>query len=430
MFPYWLALVILFQQQEASVEQKRLSAMIGQIRRLAASEPVVFGIDTRLRTAEVLTAKHPKIAKDLLREAEGAAAGITSPDEQDQMRVRMVEFMAPLDLVEAEHSIASIRRVRDEDYVAQAYDKLVVFVARNRGNPREMISKGLAAGGFRSESAAKKLEERPNDAGLFAEILSAFPQSPNDKDIQYLLDRIKQIAGLNRALAVEAIDKALNAAHSKKELREIASILGAIDPELLKRYQTEHDDLAAAMATPDPPPPAQEKQELNTPDLSNLSYLDALTEARKQANPAERAGLLIEIYRRDGISPQQRAMVASEALTAVSAMPLSNDKLVGMAMISRDHARNGDPANAAYAAELLAETYAKACDCDHASCEHSGETFDCLQMIDDFAKYLDEFKISPETMDLNNISLEARLLILKLYPLVGLKAPSFGIFGN
>src|SRR5579872_6591321 len=96
--PFWLALVVIPQQHDAAAEPKQLTVMVGQIRRLAASEPLVFGIDTRLRTAQVLTGKYPKIARDLLRDAEAATAGLTAPDEQDQMRVRIVELMAPLDL--------------------------------------------------------------------------------------------------------------------------------------------------------------------------------------------------------------------------------------------------------------------------------------------------------------------------------------------
>jgi hypothetical protein len=34
--------------------------------------------------------------------------------------------------------------------------------------------------------------------------------------------------------------------------------------------------------------------------------------------------------------------------------------------------------------------------------------------VEDFAEYLDEFKISPESMGVDNISIEARLLILRL----------------
>ena len=123
--------------------------------------------------------------------------------------------MAPLDLDEAERLIASIRRGGDEDYVAQAYDKLVEFLARNHGNTREMISKGLEAGGFRSASAAKKLEDSKtaDPAGavaLFSEILGAFPAESHGRErLSYLLDYTEQIVGLNRPLAVEAIDRPL-----------------------------------------------------------------------------------------------------------------------------------------------------------------------------------------------------------------------------
>ncbi len=153
MVPYLLAALLVAPQQ------KEILSLVAQIRRLAASEPVVYGVDTRLRAADVLAAKYPKIAKDLLRDAQAALSGVNLPAEQDSLRVSIVQRMAPLDLEEAERLIASIRRGGEEDFVAQAYDKLVEFVARNHGNSREMISQGLAAGGFRSGSAAKLLEE-------------------------------------------------------------------------------------------------------------------------------------------------------------------------------------------------------------------------------------------------------------------------------
>src|SRR5579864_286072 len=159
MIPSLLAVLLLAQQKDQHAEQKQVTVMVGQIRRLAASEPAVYGIDTRLRTADVLTGKYPRIAKELLRDAQAALSGVTVPGEQDSMRVRMVELMAPLDLDEAEHIIGSIRRGRDEDYVAQAYDKLVTFLARGHHDTRAMISKGLQSGGFRSGSAAKGLED-------------------------------------------------------------------------------------------------------------------------------------------------------------------------------------------------------------------------------------------------------------------------------
>lgn len=438
MIPFLLGMLVVAQQIP---EQKQVTALVAQIRRLAASEPVVYGIDTRLRTAEVLTGKYPRIARDLLRESQAALGGVTSADEQDSMRVHVVELMAPLDLDEAEHVIASIHRGDEEDYVAQAYDQLVAFLAGNHRDTREMISKGLQAGGFRSGSAAKKLEDSKTSnpavaVSVFAEILGAFPaQSAGEKDVYYMLVNTKLIADLNRSLALEAIDKALSAAVSEKlrvsrdarlkMLREIAALVGSIDPDLLQQYKTEHKELIeAALAQNIPAPEKEEKQTLNTPDLSGLSYSDALSRAESLEDVSERVLALIEIYRRESITAQQRSSVASQALSAANQMPVLGDRLVAMAMISRDFARRGELANAAFAAQLLSETYSKACACERATCEHAGESLDCLGMVEDFAKYLDEFKISPESMNLNNISLEARLLILKLYPLVGLKTPT------
>ena len=445
---FWLALLLFPQHRDQTAEQKQLQALVSQIRRLAASEPVVYGVDSRIRTAEVLSGKYPKIAKDLLRDADASIAGVTSPAEQDALRVRIVDAMAPLDFDEAEHIIGSIHRNREEDFVAQAYDRLVAAVAKEHGDTADVISKGLHAGGFRSASALRTLEDlktsRSTATELYAEILGAFPPEPqSDRDVDYLLESTKQIAGFNHTLAVEGVDKALNAATSSKLLiaagdkeqrktvrknllREIARVLGEIEPELLEQYKVANRELAAAVI-PDPPrePEPEQKQELDMPDFGAMSYVDALAAARKLDDPGARAAACIEISRREDITGQQRSTVASEALTSAAKMPITNDRLLILAMISRDFARNSEPANAGFAAQLLSETYSKACECGGVTCKApANDTFDCLGMVQDFAKYLDEFKISPEAMNLNNVSLEVRLLILKLYPLLGLKPPS------
>src|SRR5580658_422231 len=393
MVPYLLAGLFLAQQSEPTKEQYQVASLVAQIRRLAASEPVVYGIDSRLRAADVLTGKYPKPAKDLLRDAQAALSGVTLPAEQDHLRVAIVQRMAPLDLDEAERLIASIRRGGDEDYVADAYDELVEFLARTHGDTREMISKGLQAGGFRSGSAAQilALSRDANPAAaveMFSEILGAFPaQSPGEKDVYYLLECTKQVAGLNRPLAVQAIDRALSAATSekldvgkterRKMLREIASLLRSIDPELLERYKSERAELAEAMVGEDPPKQEEpQKEDVHVPDLSDMSYSDALTFARTLKDPAERTVALIDIYRRETITDQQRASVASEALTSATTMPITNDRLTVMAMISRDFARLNQLANAAFAAQLLSETFSKACDCEHITCFRSSEKFD------------------------------------------------------
>src|SRR6266851_3129266 len=62
-------LATLLLQPHAAVPGKQLAALIEQIDRVAASEPLEYGIDTRIRAAEALTPKYPAIAKRELRDA-------------------------------------------------------------------------------------------------------------------------------------------------------------------------------------------------------------------------------------------------------------------------------------------------------------------------------------------------------------------------
>jgi hypothetical protein len=149
-----------------------------------------------------------------------------------------------------------------------------------------------------------------------------------------------------------------------------------------------------------------------------------LSLAREQPTPSQRVAALIDLSRREGIISQQRTSTLSEALTTAATMPVSNELLMMLATISQDAARQNDPACAAFAAQLLSEAYSKACACERPICDGASEKFNCLGMVETFAKYLDEFNVNPESMKLDNISIEARLLILKLYPVLGQRAPS------
>jgi hypothetical protein len=450
-----LAFLLLLQQPEPlepepSAQDKQVAGLVMQIRRLAVSEPVVFGVDTRMRTAEVLTGKYPKLAIELLRDARAAVGGVTDPTDQDSLRVRMTELLAPLDLEEAERVTRSIRRGRDEDFVAQAYDKLCKFLAPHPLQFRKMIAKGLGAGAFRMESAAElltnlKTADPDGSKELFSEILGAFPtESPGEDDVYYLLKRTEEIAGISRPLAIEAIDKALGAAGSaslriksdskekdgkaarKKMLRETAVLLRSIDPELLSRYQAERKDLDLVVTDKEPKQEEPKKPDDSSPDLSKLPYAEALSQARALENLAARAGALIELSRREELTAQQRASLASEALSVAGKLPLSDDRLMALAMLSRDFARRDEPALASLAAQMLSDTFTKACDCPTAICHHSGVDFECLELVQAFAEYLDEFKITQESMSLDNISLEARLLVQKLKSVLHIKRSLWG----
>jgi hypothetical protein len=154
-------------------------------------------------------------------------------------------------------------------------------------------------------------------------------------------------------------------------------------------------------------------------DISKLSYSDALTETRAIESLNDRVEKLIELSRREALSPDQRTSIASEALHLLAAAPTTSDRLVGIAMIARDFARRYEGSMAGFAAQMLAERYSKACRCGNAKCTLDHEQFDCLAAVEDFAEYLDEFKVNPESMGLSNISLDARLLVFKLKTLLG-----------
>jgi hypothetical protein len=442
-----LALALLLfapQQPEPSAEQEQVSVLIAQIRRLAASEPAIYGIDTRLRTAETVAGKYPKLARELLHDAEAELSGVNSQDERDQMRIRIVHAFAPLDLEEAERLAKSFRRGADLDYIARAYDQIYLCFEQRPEQAREIVSKGLAAGAFRLTSASRLLEDQikksPESAtALFAELLGAFPiESPSSEDVLYLLQETRNFAMVNRPLAIEAINRALSAAASEnlripssedkqmtpeatreRMFREIATLLGSIDPALLKRYKDARKELDLPVRSEKKEKQKEEeKKDDDEVDLSPFPYSEALARARKLENATARTVALITISRREELTAQQRASVATEALSAADKMTLGNDRLFGLAMISRDFARRGELANAGLAAQLLLETYNKVCECAAATCQHADEKFDCLQNVEDFAEYLEEFKISADALSLDNISLQARLLVLKLHALL------------
>lgn len=433
MTTYLLALLLF---APAPSERKQVDALVTQIARLAASEPAVYGVDTRLRTAEVLTAKYSALAREVLHDAQAELSGIAVPAEREHMRVRLVRALAPLDLEEAERVTQSFPHGTDQDYLAQAYDQLNLYFEKHPVDALRMIHHGLAAGAFRMTSASRQLEDwktkDPEAAtALFAEMLGAFPlESPHSEDLFYLLDQTKQMLKLNRALSVQAIDKALSAATSdslrtpaaddkqairERLLREIAAVLNSLDPGLLERYKEQRKELDLPPLAEKPPPKEDKKPDNVEPDLSGLPYAEALTRARKLEDLSDRAGAMIELSRREELTAQQRTSVALEALSTSAKLPALDDRLFALAMISRDFARRGEPANAALAARLLSETFSKVCDCPSATCKQGDVKFDCMQNVEDFAEYLDEFKISPESMNLQNISLEARLLVLKLH---------------
>jgi hypothetical protein len=411
-----LATVLALFQPHAATPGKQLTALIEQIDRVAASEPVEYGIDTRIRAAEILTPKYPDIAKRELRDASSSLTGISDFDYQNRLRVRIVGTLAPVDFTEAERVTKAISPERKHDRIANAYDELY----KNAGsrNHIELILSAFDAGAYRVFAAS---QEKGADGAvqLLSAIVDAFPaDAPDAADIDYLLDRTEQLVTANRDLVFAAIRKALSAADVQTKDKRSSLRLRAA--RLLRSLgSTLPDEFEPLMLEPEPPKEEnQNKEEKNSdddgPDLSGVPYSEALERALALKNPSARAGTLIELSRREDLTSKQQARVAAEAVSAVDKMPFGGDRLIGLSMLSRDFAKRGDVANAALTAQMLSESYTKVCSCGSPECEANGDKLDCVDLVNAYAEYLDELHFTQESLGLNNISLEARLLILRL----------------
>jgi hypothetical protein len=413
--PLVLILLLLAQEEpELTPPEKQVHTLVARIRRLASAEAVVYGIDTRIKIAEALTAKYPKLAMEVARDARAALPGVTIAPEQNNLRVRLVHTLAGLDIVEAERLTRSFSPRTAEDYLAQAYDQL--YLARPS---REIVSRGFAAGALRMVSASRLLDEQKDKdpeatVALFSELIGAYPaESAGPKDVLFLLREARAAARWNLPLALEGIDKALN---GLEELpADAAAIIDTIDPGLVKRY---HLRILAKLEEQKEP---EREASAASEGLEKLPFADALEGARKISELTDRTLAFIALSRREELSPQQRTSLASEAFTIAGKVPFGEDRLYLIAMISRDFARRGEMSRAGLTAQLLLETYNKVCDCQASVCESGKDKIACLEHVGEFADYLDEFKITPESMNLENISLDARLLVLQLKSLVGAK---------
>src|SRR5258708_36320794 len=189
-------LATLLLQPHATTPAKQLAALLDQIARVAASEPLEYGIDTRIRAAEVVTSRHPAIAKRELRDATASLTGVAGLDYQNRLRVRIVAALAPIDFAEAERVAKTIPPERKHDRLANAYDEL--YQKAGNRNRLDLIQAAFNAGAFRVVSVSQE-----QGAGVAVKLLSAlvdaFPaQSPDLADIDYLLDRTEQLVAANR----------------------------------------------------------------------------------------------------------------------------------------------------------------------------------------------------------------------------------------
>jgi len=209
-----IAALALFQTHAVG-SRKQIDSLLSQIDRLSASEPAAYGVDTRIRVAEVLAPSYPAIAKRQLRDAEASLSGVSDPDYANELRIRISSTLAPLDFAEAERVAKSIEPERKHDRLAEAYGHLLERAGKH--DPPDLILTAFHSGAFRLHFDSKQFGAEQT-LQIFAALVDAFPSSaPDIEDITYLLDHTKDSLALNRKLSLAAIRKVINAAEQQPE---------------------------------------------------------------------------------------------------------------------------------------------------------------------------------------------------------------------
>jgi hypothetical protein len=190
-----------------------------EIHALAQTEPVIAGIDTRLRLAEVLKSRHPVLARQLLDECVQAFGSGIDSDTLSDAGPNTVQLFLDLAPDEAEHAARALpgRRVPEGVNAREfGYDVLAGYWKdRDPAKAERLLYSAFGAGAFRLYSGQSILrslaKENPARAHeLFAQFLIAFPVLTADtRDMMFLLECSRLILATDPALAGQAVEKVL-----------------------------------------------------------------------------------------------------------------------------------------------------------------------------------------------------------------------------
>lgn len=410
----WVAQLALQPAKVDPVEQQ-----IRIVEALAAAEPPVLGVATQLKLAEAVAPRLPVRARRILMSAAATLAGIHGEASRAKFLVIIANQMAPLDLAEAERLA---RRIVPPDAKAEAWDAII---RRGGAEGRLAMERAFGAGAFRLETARARIQNGgPESIGVFAQLLAAYPSRPSEEDAEFLGTVSWRMLERVESLALEGLDRALRD-HWVPERR--------VADEMRRRYPELYQRRRAQIERERPPKPDQ-KEPPNIFDSLPFkpdegSFAEALGAARKLESPIQRSSALLQVSRRTDLDGNEQSMTAVEAMEAGSALDVTDsNRLFLFSMLGRDFSKRGDHLRAGRAAALLAQSFAAICRCETAACDSLEGREDCAEMVDDFAEYLEEEEISPDDLGIRNISLSARLEILKLRKMLGLKKK--GLFGN
>lgn len=377
--------------------------LLDRIEAIAVSEPPVLGIDTQIRTATVLVAKQPELAKQWLREATSRALTLSDLRTRGEFLTSIADQFVFLDPEEAEQICALLPRRATgvkEDPLARCYNKLF-SPKRSWEEEKALARRALSAGAFRAPAIQdhldRALKQFPEEtAAEFGVVLEEFPSSDASREERkYLQSMARQVEKRAPGLCARALR------------------LAAEEP---KNAPKETDDAQKKRPDDDYEPP------------EGLGSDEVVALARKQ-KPVVHAAMLMDLIDKDKeMALPRRLALAYEALGETPKIETGDERLICQSMLTRRIYEMGDQAKAAVAAQMLAESFEKIYDCETAACVSYRNEQSPGEVINDFAEYLRENRIQPEDLGLRHKSLEARLLILDLYTTLGIKRRLFSIY--
>jgi hypothetical protein len=418
----------------AAEDGDRLTDQLKAIEAVVPSETPLFGLETRIQTAELLLPLHPELAHEWLHDALSAVPGISHGPSADYFRARIAGLLSVVDLGESLELARATRRWDAADRAGEAWDKIVRQVfGRSPAQAAAIATEGLRSGAYQigvlPDLLGRLLKaDEPGARALYSEVTGAFPSRATPRDATLLLDCMKVMGNTDHASSREGVRRLL-AALAEESFGATYEPRGwwRVDGAKGKLSITTQRDLAAFrlirwLRQSDPGLLAASQKQLK-------DWEERLTEAAPdgtfrisggpspEPEPAAadvRAEALVERSRSKDLTAAQAAALASEALPLTQQMKLGSERLVAQAILTRDAVLRGDDALAASAAKMLSDSFAGICHCETAACDSLEGREECSEMIDAFAEYLDEHQVTPEILRLYHPSLRARLLLLAL----------------
>jgi hypothetical protein len=441
--PFLLAAVAACCSQAQDPPPPPWKPVLEEIERIAAGEPPVLGIDTQIRAAKLLAARHPAEARRLAADATSRTLTLTDLHTRGVFLLDLAGLLGPIDPAGAVETCTLIpRRVpaAEEDPLSDCYFALMLQRQKDWEEEKALARRALAAGAAGSGLMPVHLEHtlkgHPLEASVeYAALVAAFPESDaNAAEVNEFIRLVQLMRGREPELSRQALDMAL------RSLRRP----GFPGPPERRAALLERTALLAGVVTPKPDKPLTwsqlpefklpekkkepEPEDAKEPSIDGLSADEIVALARRQ-KPYAHAALLLALIDDKELPAERRAPLAEEALQATAQMPLTDDRMLAQSMLARRLYQYGATSQAAVAAQMLAETFQKMYDCESAGCLSFKGDANPGTLIKDFAEYLCEHGIRPEELGLNNRSLTARVLLLDLEQAVEGKKHKFGIFG-